>query len=63
MQYTPKNRMPSWEASNLKGSLTLSQQFIVFLGIENIFDTLYTVCASGIHAGSRDIYLGGKFNY
>ena len=63
LQYAPKNGTPSWETYNLKGSLSLSEQFTVFSGIENILDTQYRVFASGINAGGRNIYLGGKFNF
>jgi hemoglobin/transferrin/lactoferrin receptor protein len=63
LQYAPKNGTPSWETYNLKGSLSLTEQFAVFSGIENILDTQYRVFASGINAGGRNIYLGGKFNF
>jgi hemoglobin/transferrin/lactoferrin receptor protein len=63
LQYASKNGAPSWETYNLKGSLLVSEQFTVFSGIENILDTQYRVFASGINAGGRNIYLGGKFKF
>ncbi|HEX9150683.1 MAG TPA: hypothetical protein VF842_01285, partial [Flavobacterium sp.] len=63
LQYAPKNGMPSWETYNLKGSLSLSQQFIIMAGIENILDTQYRTFASGINAGGRNMYLGVKYQF
>lgn len=63
LQYAPKNGMPSWETYNLKGSLSLTEQFTVYSGIENILDIQYRTFASGINASGRSIYLGGKYNF
>lgn len=63
LQYAPKNGMPSWETYNLKGSLSLKEQFTIFSGIENILDTQYRTFASGINASGRNIYLGAKYQF
>jgi hemoglobin/transferrin/lactoferrin receptor protein len=61
--YAPKNGMPSWETYNLKGSLSLSEQFTIFSGIENILDTQYRTFASGINGSGRNMYLGAKYQF
>lgn len=63
LHYAPENGTPSWETYNLKGSLSLSEQFIVFSGIENILDIQYRTFASGINASGRNIYLGAKYSF
>jgi len=61
--YAPANGMPAWEAYNLKTSFLLLKELHVFAGIENILDTQYRTFASGINAGGRNFYLGGKYNF
>ncbi len=63
LQYAPKNGMPSWETYNLKGSVSITEQFTVFSGMENILDMQYRTFGSGINAGGRNVYLGGKYNF
>lgn len=63
LQYAPKNGMPSWQTYNLKGSLSLSEHFTIFTGMENILDTQYRTFASGINASGRNIYLGAKYQF
>lgn len=59
----PGNGMPAWEIYNLKTSFLLLKELSVFTGIENILDTQYRTFASGINAGGRNFYLGGKYNF
>lgn len=63
LQYAPKNGSPAWHTYNLKGSCNVINSLIVFTGIENILDTQYRTFASGINAGGRNFYLGGKYNF
>lgn len=63
LQYATSNGTPSWETYNLKGSLSLIKNITIFSGIENVLDTQYRTFASGINAGGRNIYLGGKYSF
>lgn len=63
LQYAPANGMPAWETYNLKTSFSLLKELKVFAGVENILDTQYRTFASGINAGGRNFYLGGKYNF
>lgn len=63
LQYATANGTPSWQTYNLKGSFSVVKNLTVFSGIENILDTQYRTFASGINAGGRNIYLGGKYNF
>jgi hemoglobin/transferrin/lactoferrin receptor protein len=61
--YAPLNGTPSWQIYNLKTGIIVSNQLTIFSGIENILDTQYRTFASGINAGGRNFYLGGKFHF
>lgn len=63
LQYAPANGMPAWQTYNLKSSLNVVKSLTIFTGIENILDTQYRTFASGINAGGRNLYLGGKYNF
>ena len=63
LQYAPPNGMPAWETYNLKTSFLVLKELTIFSGLENIFDTQYRTFASGINAGGRNFYLGGKYNF
>jgi hemoglobin/transferrin/lactoferrin receptor protein len=63
LQYAPKNGTPSWETYNFKGSLSLTDEFTILSGIENILDTQYRTFASGINASGRNIYVGAKYQF
>lgn len=63
LQYAPNNGMSSWETYNFKGSLSLTDQFTILSGIENILDTQYRTFASGINSSGRNIYLGAKYQF
>lgn len=63
LQYAPINGSPAWQTYNLKGSYDVINSLTVFTGIENILDTQYRTFASGINAGGRNFYLGGKYNF
>lgn len=55
-QATP-NGMPGWVTFNIKTMYTITKNFSVNLGIENLFDTHYRVFASGISSPGRNIYV------
>jgi len=61
LQYAPANGMPAWQTYNMKTQYGFSPKFTVFSGLENILDTQYRTFSSGINAGGRNFYLGGKF--
>ena len=63
LQYAPANGMPAWETYNLKTSFSILRELTVFTGLENMLDTQYRTFASGINAGGRNFYLGGKYNF
>jgi len=55
-QATP-NGMPGWVTFNVKAMYTLTKNFSVNLGVENLFDTHYRVFASGISAPGRNVFV------
>lgn len=63
LQYAPANGMPAWATYNVKGAYHLLDNLTVFSGVENLLDTQYRTFASGINAGGRNFYLGGKYNF
>jgi hemoglobin/transferrin/lactoferrin receptor protein len=63
LQYAPVNGMPAWETYNLKTSFSVFKELTIFSGVENILDTQYRTFASGINAGGRNFYLGGKYSF
>jgi hemoglobin/transferrin/lactoferrin receptor protein len=63
LQYAPTNGMPAWETYNLKGAYQIVNHITVFSGVENLLDTQYRTFASGINAGGRNFYLGGKYAF
>ncbi|MBC7440573.1 MAG: TonB-dependent receptor, partial [Flavobacterium sp.] len=63
LQYAPANGMPAWETYNFKTSFSVLKELTIFTGLENILDTQYRTFASGINAGGRNFYLGGKYNF
>jgi hemoglobin/transferrin/lactoferrin receptor protein len=48
--------MPAWYTLNLKAAYSLTKNFILQAGIENILDIQYRTFASGINAPGRSIY-------
>jgi len=48
---------PSWLTLNIRNSLTINNNLVVELAIENIFDKFYRVFASGLSAPGRNIVL------
>jgi hemoglobin/transferrin/lactoferrin receptor protein len=55
-QATP-NGMPGWVTFNVKAMYTITKNFSVNLGVENLFDTHYRVFASGISAPGRNVFV------
>lgn len=49
--------MPGWVTLNVKASYRFTKNFLVNLGVENIFDTHYRAFASGISAPGRNIMI------
>jgi hemoglobin/transferrin/lactoferrin receptor protein len=61
LQYAPSTGMPAWKTYNLINSLSIINNLTIFSGIENILDTQYRTFSSGINAGGRNVFLGGKY--
>ena len=55
-QYATPAGMPAWWTLNVKTSYTLTKNFTLQAGVENIMDIQYRVFASGIHAAGRNVY-------
>jgi hemoglobin/transferrin/lactoferrin receptor protein len=62
-QYAPIGGMPAWETYNLKTAFTILPKATLYIGVENILDTQYSVFASGINAPGRNIYGGLKYGF
>jgi hemoglobin/transferrin/lactoferrin receptor protein len=63
LNYAPINGSPSWETYNFKAGIYVLKNITIFTGVENILDTQYRTFASGINAGGRNLYLGGKYKF
>lgn len=61
LQYAPAHGMPAWQTYNLKAAFNILNKLTFFAGVENLLDTQYRTFASGINAGGRNFYLGGKY--
>lgn len=55
--------MPGWVTFNVKTSYHITKNFMVNLGVENLFDTHYRVFASGISAAGRNIMVAVRYKF
>jgi hemoglobin/transferrin/lactoferrin receptor protein len=56
-QYATADGMPAWFTLNWKGNLTITKNFMLQAGVENIFDRNYRYFASGFSAPGRNIFV------
>ncbi len=63
LQYAPVNGIPAWETYNVKTSVEVYHNAILFAGIENILDTQYRTFSSGINAPGRNVYGGLRYSF
>lgn len=54
---------PAWLIFNIKTAYTISDNFILNAGIENIFDKRYRPYSSGISASGRNFYISVRLKY
>ncbi len=54
---------PAWLVFNIKTAYTISDNFILNAGIENIFDKRYHPYSSGISAPGRNFYISVRLKY
>ncbi len=55
--------MPSWITLNVKTSYYITRNFMVSIGVENLFDTHYRVFASGISSAGRNIVASFRYKF
>ncbi|MES2285598.1 MAG: TonB-dependent receptor [Bacteroidota bacterium] len=55
--------MPGWVTFNVKTSYHITKNFMVNLGVENLFDTHYRVFASGISAAGRNVMVAVRYKF
>jgi hemoglobin/transferrin/lactoferrin receptor protein len=56
-QYATAQGMPSWFTLNWRGDYTISKNFEIQAGVENLFDRNYRYFASGFSAPGRNFIL------
>jgi hemoglobin/transferrin/lactoferrin receptor protein len=56
-QYATADGMPSWFTLNWRGNMTITKNFTLQAGVENIFDRNYRYFASGFSAQGRNIFV------
>ena len=55
--------MPGWVTFNIKTSYHITRNFMVNLGVENLFDTHYRVFASGISSAGRNFMVSARYKF